>query len=1142
MGVVVLVKFKQYKYKAIEYKQFVPTEPPEEDEAYLKQTGYFLWYRDYSEVPEIYKAPHFLPSGKLPANTLGIDLSDKRILIKRNGGFGDIIIAIGAIEAIKKKFPTAYISLACQDWQFPVARLFPTVDSLVYYRDSRSLSTICNYDIIVDLTGVVEDNSQRKHINYYELHKRFLIEKYEAAFLKNMVIEPPQLDYTLLPENEVSAYLDALRLYKGEYVVLHAGGSSILRKWSNVKWKSLAYYITTNSNKKVVFVGSKYDFALSDESVGIYSITTFSLDKVASVLKNSAFLVTTDTGMLHLAGVLNVPMVCLWGSTSPEIVSSMYKNKQVHIISKGCSLAPCFFLRRSKCPNLQENALCMSFIKVPDVLKTIEQHDLISFRKHRLPDNIVAEVGPDLTEKVNVYRNRQGPKDMKLQDIVVSGVKGTRVLYITESEVVYSGGRYYGWSVMKALAERGFNIWAYTNRVPPFYLDFDNSMFNGNFTTIIDESLDINKFIHEFDYIVGEPYHTGITAVAYRDTYCPKAKVVNFVYETPNYIREYRKGDDANESFWKAYKEALLKSDYIITLSQLGVEKMYEWDSRFKDKNVVAIEPACNTRVSEYTNIGRRAGKRYYGAIYISMYKDYKNFPFFFETVQKLNIDKPVVIIGYKAEYLKRKYEPSGLKIKALENVSDVDKFKHIAMSDCMIVPTKFEGFGMTPIEAMVLKTPVFCSNLPIFKQNYKSHVMYMDTTNAAKAAVNIKAGINRLDLDKWLAKTKTWAMKHYSFEALMERTKRVFPDIEVPIVDTTVRVAIMTTYNEKCGIAENTKWYVDELVKQGVRLIVLAPTDKPPIREDEQYVFRCWSRKSSDYTRVLDLLKEYDINILHIQHEFSFVKDIEAFIKFLEKVRSLGIKTVITYHTYFVGLGFFDRVAMVVDKQVVANGAVLKKTALFGTYDLVHIPLPCIKRDEIPIEEARKKLGLPLDKKYMTCHGFFHRHKGYHIAVDALKYLSEWNLIIVGHADRKNQYYVEVRSKANKYKDRVLINTNYLSMEDVMTYLYASNVILYPYLVDTHYSASAAVRTGLASKRLCLCSNSTMFEDLDKAALKFKMNDPKALADKLLYAYKDKNKMKNAIVRAMTLVNKTTPDKIAQKHLDLYKTLLKGR
>ncbi|RLG45165.1 MAG: hypothetical protein DRN81_02635 [Thermoproteota archaeon] len=1140
MGVLVLVKFKQYKYKSIEYKQFVPAEPPEEDEPYLKQTGYFLWYEDYSKVPEIYKSPNFLPSGKLPANRLDIDLSNKRILFKRNGGFGDVIVVIGAIEAIKRKFPTAYISLACQDWQFPVARLFPAVDSLVYYRDSRSFSTICSYDVLVDFTGVIEDNVGRKRIDYYTLHRDFLIEKYKATFLKDICIEPPHMDFSLLPEDEVSAYLSSLRLYKGEYVVLHAGGSSILRRWNNVKWKSLAYYITSNSDKKVIFVGSKYDFVLSDEASGIYSITTFSLDRVASVLKNSAFLITTDTGMLHLAGVLDIPVVCLWGPTSPKVVSSVYKNKQIHVISGGCKLAPCFFLRRSRCPNLQESSLCMSFIKVPDVLKAIEENGLLSFKKGRSADGPY-KTQPEVIEKVKVYKHGQGARELKLQDIVVSGVKGTKVLYITESEVVYSGGRYYGWMVMKALAERGFNIWVYTNRIPPFYLDFNTAEFKGNFTTIVDESLYVNKFIREFDYVVGEPYHTGITAVAYRDTYCPNAKVVNFVYETPNYIREYRKGDDANESFWKAYKEALLKSDVIVTLSSLGVEKVYEWDSRFKQKQVVAIEPSCNSRISKQFKPSRSAGRRYYGAIYISMYKDYKNFPFFFELVQQVCPNKPVIVIGYKAEYLKRKYEPSGLQIKALENVSDKDKFKHISMADCMIVPTKFEGFGMTPIEAMVLETPVFCSKLPIFKQNYKSHVSYIDITSVSKAAVDVKAGMHRFDLAERLAKSKEWALKHYSFEALIERTKRVFDDVKIHCEDR-VRVAIMTPYNEKCGIAENTKWYVDELVKQKVRLIVLAPTDNPSIREDEPYVFRCWSRKSGNYDRVIDLIRQYDINVLHIQHEFSFVKDIDAFIKFLEKVKSYGVKVVITYHTYFIGLGLFDRLAMVVDSQVVANGSVLKKVALRGLYDLVHIPLPCIKRDEIPIEEARKKLGLPLGRKYMTCHGFFHRHKGYHIAVDALEYLPDWNLIIVGHADRKNQYYVEIRVKAKKYGERVLLNTEYLPMEDVMTYLYASNVILYPYLVDSHYSASAAVRTGLASKRLCLCSNSTMFEDLGNAVLKFKMNDPKSLADKLLYAYRDKNKMKNAIVGAASLVNKTTPDKIAEMHLSLYKSLLKGR
>lgn len=61
----------------------------------------------------------------------------------------------------------------------------------------------------------------------------------------------------------------------------------------------------------------------------------------AGILSNSRALLTVDTGLMHVAGALGVPMVTMMGPTRPEDVSSFYRNNTiVHMARDGC--CPCF--------------------------------------------------------------------------------------------------------------------------------------------------------------------------------------------------------------------------------------------------------------------------------------------------------------------------------------------------------------------------------------------------------------------------------------------------------------------------------------------------------------------------------------------------------------------------------------------------------------------------------------------------------------------------------------------------------------------------------------------------------------------------------------------------------------------------------
>ena len=56
--------------------------------------------------------------------------------------------------------------------------------------------------------------------------------------------------------------------------------------------------------------------------------------------------------------------------------------------------------------------------------------------------------------------------------------------------------------------------------------------------------------------------------------------------------------------------------------------------------------------------------------------------------------------------------------VNILDKIEDSEKFKYLAEVKLLIFSLKFEGFGLPPVEAQFMNTPVICSDLPVFKRS----------------------------------------------------------------------------------------------------------------------------------------------------------------------------------------------------------------------------------------------------------------------------------------------------------------------------------------------------------------------------------------------------------------------------------------
>lgn len=99
------------------------------------------------------------------------------------------------------------------------------------------------------------------------------------------------------------------------------------------------------------------------------------LEQSASIIKMSKAVLTSDTGMMHIAAALRKPIVSVWGNTVPEFGMYQYYPEKsdipTHIIEvKGLKCRPCSKLGYKKCP--KGHFKCMNLINVDEVVSLLK--------------------------------------------------------------------------------------------------------------------------------------------------------------------------------------------------------------------------------------------------------------------------------------------------------------------------------------------------------------------------------------------------------------------------------------------------------------------------------------------------------------------------------------------------------------------------------------------------------------------------------------------------------------------------------------------------------------------------------------------------------------------------------------------------
>ncbi|MCX8056216.1 MAG: lipopolysaccharide heptosyltransferase II [Ignavibacteria bacterium] len=319
-----------------------------------------------------------------------------KILIIRLSSLGDILLTYPLLSLLKQKIPNSNIHFVVKEQFLDAIKFNPFVDKVLVFKKNelKELKKIIkqnSYDIVIDL-----QNNFRSH-NLYQFNlkskiyrfkkpsvKKFLLVKFKINFLKNNPSIAIHYIRTIFPEfkeQKLELYFhipdekenEALQKIPSEFlnkkiVGICPGSKHFTKRYPVEKFKFLIKKFIEQDYSVFIF-GGKDDEEICKELEIHSSVKNLQnnndLIETAALMKRCSALVTNDSGLMHLASLLKIPTVAIFGSTVKEFGFYPIYEKSIIVENNNLSCRPCSHIGLSKCP--KEHFKCMNEIE-PDII------------------------------------------------------------------------------------------------------------------------------------------------------------------------------------------------------------------------------------------------------------------------------------------------------------------------------------------------------------------------------------------------------------------------------------------------------------------------------------------------------------------------------------------------------------------------------------------------------------------------------------------------------------------------------------------------------------------------------------------------------------------------------------------------------
>lgn len=307
-----------------------------------------------------------------------------KILVVKPSSLGDIVHALPVLATLRKTFPQATIDWVVAKGFEGLLEQHPMINRLwIIHKDRwknlRSMGTTVGelrtlarslrseqYDLVIDLQGLLRSglitqatkapvrigfSEAREGSRLFYTHAItggrdvHAVDRY-LAIARAIGCDVSSVTFPF-PSGRDSETIRQIKADVQEYAVLVPGARWETKRWPPERFAKLAAALPAKS----LVIGSKADAGIGmfieqhshGNARSLAGKTT--LPELISIIRSARFVVTNDSGPMHIAAALDIPTIALFGPTNP-IRTGPYGSRNV-VLTPKIACAPCY---KKQCP------------------------------------------------------------------------------------------------------------------------------------------------------------------------------------------------------------------------------------------------------------------------------------------------------------------------------------------------------------------------------------------------------------------------------------------------------------------------------------------------------------------------------------------------------------------------------------------------------------------------------------------------------------------------------------------------------------------------------------------------------------------------------------------------------------------------
>ena len=284
----------------------------------------------------------------------------KRILIVRTDRLGDVILSTPVIENLRSRFPKSHIAFMCRPYTKDAIEGNPYLNEVIIYdkySQHKGLGGTIRFvkllrkkqfdwaiilhptnrsHLVTFLAGIPMRIGWNKDMSFLLTkrvpHTKQQGKKHEMEYTLdilrelNIPVVSKNLYFPISPQakKKVDEILNLYGIEKEErFVVVHPSASCPSKRWPDENFSELVSMIKDHLNLNVIVIAAptekQHGQKIIEENDVVDIRGKLPIAQVGALLKKSSLFISNDSGPVHIAASLKIPVISIFGRKDPGL-------------------------------------------------------------------------------------------------------------------------------------------------------------------------------------------------------------------------------------------------------------------------------------------------------------------------------------------------------------------------------------------------------------------------------------------------------------------------------------------------------------------------------------------------------------------------------------------------------------------------------------------------------------------------------------------------------------------------------------------------------------------------------------------------------------------------------------------------------